>query len=79
MERYNLLLPNIYNMDEKGFAQGLLGTLKVVCDKRLKGTDKPLYKHCGSREWVSIIECICVDGTTISSHLIFAKKEHPHI
>jgi hypothetical protein len=79
MERYNLLLPDIYNMDEKGFAQGLLGTLKVVCDKRLKGTDKPLYKHCGSREWVSIIECICADGTTISPHLIFAGKEHPHI
>jgi hypothetical protein len=50
MERYNLLLPNIYNMDKKGFAQGLLGTLKVVCDKRLKDTDKPLYKHCDLRE-----------------------------
>jgi len=77
LERYNLSIMDIYNMDEKGFAQGLLGTLRVVCDKRLKGTDKPLHKHCGTREWVSVIECICADGTAISPHLIFAGKEHP--
>lgn len=61
-------------MDEKGFAQGLLGALKVVCDRRQLATEKPLKKHCGTREWVSIIECICADGEAISPHLIFAGK-----
>jgi len=50
MKRYNLLLLNIYNMDKKSFAQKLLETLKVVCDKRLKDINKPLHKHCDSRE-----------------------------
>ena len=79
MKRYNLFLPNIYNMDEKDFAQELLEILKVVCDKRLKDIDKSLYKHCDSREWIFIIECICVDETTILSHLIFVEKKHLYI
>jgi len=50
MKRYNLLLSNIYNIDKKNFAQRLLETLKVVCNKRLKDIDKSLYKYCDLRE-----------------------------
>lgn len=76
LKRYDFNTHDIYNMDEKGFAQGLLGTLKVVCDRRQLATEKPLKKHCGTREWVSIIECICADGEAIAPHLIFAAKRN---
>jgi len=50
MKRYNFFLSNVYNINKKNFAQELLETLKIVCDKHLKDIDKSLYKHCDSRE-----------------------------
>lgn len=40
LDRYDFDVQDIYNMDEKGFAQGLLGALKVVCDRRQLATEK---------------------------------------
>ncbi len=55
-ERYDFDICVIYNMDEKGFAQGVLGTLRIMCDRRLRKDTKALIAHCGKREWVSAIE-----------------------
>ena len=79
LNRYNFALQDIYNMDEKGFVMGLLGILKVVCDKRLRAEEKALIKHCGKREWVFIIECISADGFPLQPHIIFAGKENQYI
>ena len=58
-------------MNEKGFAMRILNIMKVICDKRLRSNKKTLLRYYDKREWVSIIECICVDDIVIKSHLIF--------
>jgi transposase len=61
-----------YNMDEKGFLLGITGRSKRIFDR-------PLYEsrqvrqsiQDGSREWISLIACICADGSTIDPALIY--------
>ncbi len=75
-ERYDFDICDIYNMDEKGFAQGICGTLKVMCDRRLRANEHALIAHCGRREWTSVIECVSADGEPLPPHLIFAGHDH---
>jgi hypothetical protein len=50
-------------MDEKGVMVGVLAKLKVVCSRSNK---KPYITQLGNREWVSLIECISLDGRVLS-------------
>ncbi|KAI1517300.1 DDE-1 domain containing protein [Pyrenophora tritici-repentis] len=59
-------------MDEKGFMIGVTGRSKRVFDKRIydrKGITAAVQD--GSREWVTVLACICSDGTALSPALIF--------
>jgi hypothetical protein len=58
-------------MDEKGFAMGLLGKTKVVISRHEKNTS---MTQCGNREWVSLIECISIDGRALTPWIIFKAK-----
>jgi hypothetical protein len=72
MEKYNVEPSHIFNMDEKGFALGVTGRSKRVFDKRIydrKGVTAAIQD--GSREWITVLACVCSDGTALSLSLIF--------
>ncbi|KAJ8118948.1 hypothetical protein OPT61_g162 [Boeremia exigua] len=62
-------------MDEKGFAIGVLGKSKRIFDRRAweKGEVRQSLQD-GNREWVSLLACICADGTALPPSVIFASK-----
>jgi hypothetical protein len=72
IEQYSIEPAHTYNMDEKGFAIG-----KVSKSKR--GFSRPQYKQkrsrqaCqdGNREWITLLSCICGDGTLLPPGLIY--------
>jgi hypothetical protein len=72
MKEYNVQPSHIFNMDEKGFMIGVLGRSKRVFDKKLydqKGVTAAMQD--GFRQWVTVLACICSDGTALSPSLIF--------
>ena len=72
---YNLEPAHTYNMDEKGFAIGVLGRTKRIFSRRQ--WEKKEVKQAsqdGNREWVSLLACICADGTALPPGIIFASK-----
>ena len=65
---YNIRQEDVYNMDEKGYAMGIGGKAKVVVSRH---DPYAFQTQCGSREWVSTIECISADGRILNHFLIF--------
>lgn len=55
------------NMDEKGWAMGLQGSLVVICSKG----DRSTVIQNGSRKWTTIIECVSKLGRILSLYIIF--------
>ena len=71
---------NIYNMDEKGFMMGVIAKLRVMLNKYeiidgKKKKRKAYMTQCGSREWVSLIECVSLDGRVLDPLVIFKGKQ----
>jgi hypothetical protein len=65
-------LKNIFNMDETGFLIGTLARARVIIDTK---SNTPLYRtNPGRQEWVSVVECICADGSAVSPLFIFKGK-----
>jgi hypothetical protein len=58
-------------MDEKGVMMGILAKVRVICARKTK---KPKITQQGSREWVSLIECISSNGRVLSPFVIFKAK-----
>ena len=75
MRTYNFDATNIYNMDETGFAIGTSQSNRVVIDTTLRTRYKV---EPGRQEWVTAVECICGDGTTISPLIIFKAENLSH-
>ncbi|TEB28307.1 hypothetical protein FA13DRAFT_1618244, partial [Coprinellus micaceus] len=59
VERYDIRLENIYNMDEKGVQLGVGGSITAIIDRDLK---MAYNIEEGSREHVTILEVACMDG-----------------
>ena len=59
---------NVYNMDETGFSIGTMESTRIIVDSTLRTRHQA---HQGRQEWVSAVECICMDGTTINPLIIF--------
>jgi Tc5 transposase DNA-binding domain len=59
---------DIYNMDETGFSIGTMESTRVIVDSTLRTHHQA---HPGRQEWVSIVECICADGTVLKPLVIF--------
>ena len=68
---YNIKPENIYNMDETGFSIGEkeAGRCIINVQVRQKYQAKP-----GRQEWVSVVECICADGTVVPPLVIFKAE-----
>ena len=64
---------NIYSMDETGFGIGTDECSRVIIDQSIL---KTRYKtHPGRQGWVSVVECICADGTTVTPLFFFLKEK----
>jgi hypothetical protein len=75
IKTYNIKHENIYNMDEKGCQRG--GGRKCSSRKYfVPRTRRPRYKQRSANlELVTIIECVCADGTTLQPGFVFQGKE----
>ena len=51
-----------------GFAIGMAQTSYVVVDSQLR---KKYQTQLGRQEWITVVECICTDGTAIPPFVIF--------
>jgi hypothetical protein len=70
---YEVEPEHTYNMDEKGFMIGAVGRQKRIFSKRLfkKKQFKQMLQD-GNREWISLLACVCADGTALPPALIYA-------
>lgn len=72
IDKYRIRQSNIYNFDEKGFLLGLCHTLKrIVALDRLQRKKILGASQDGSREFISLLACICADGTALPPGLIY--------
>ena len=71
IDEYNIIEENTYNMDESGFAIGEIEATKCIVNSRVR---QHLQAKPGRQEWVSSVECICADGTSIPPLIIFKAQ-----
>ena len=70
--QYQVDSSRIHNMDEKGFQMGQHSGDYTVFDALL---GPPLAPSTGITQWVTIIECITADGTSLKPYVIFMGQE----
>jgi Holliday junction resolvasome RuvABC endonuclease subunit len=68
MEKHQITIENVYNMDETGTALGTVEASRVIIDATLR---TKYQAQPGRQEWVSVVEYICADGTVIPPLVIF--------
>ena len=77
MEKYNVTAENIYNWDKKGFLLGIASTVKRIMSKEaLKSGRRRFARQDGSREFISLLACICADGSWLPPSLIYQGESH---
>jgi hypothetical protein len=70
--QYDIEPCNMYNMDEKGFMLGILTRSKRVFSRRLYEEGKiKAHIQDGNREWITLLACICADGSALEPALIY--------
>ena len=68
---YNIKPENTYNMDETGFAIGVEEAGRCIINAQVHQK----YQAMPSRqEWVSVVECVCADGTVVPPLVIFTAE-----
>lgn len=68
IKKYNIPEENIYNMDEKGIQLGVGARVLALVDRDQKTVQQV---EDGNRELVTVIECVCADGTAIHPLVVF--------
>ena len=68
MKEYNIEPENTYNMDETGFSIEKIEAAHIIINSKIH---MAYQAQPGQQEWVSIIECICEDGSAVSPLMIF--------
>jgi len=74
--KYEIPIENVYNMDKKGCQRG--GGCKNLNWKYfIHRLHWPKYRaHSGNHELITIIECVCADGTYyLHLGFVFSGKE----
>jgi hypothetical protein len=76
IDEFNILPENIYNMDESGFAIGTVERSVTIINAHIR---IQLQKaNPGRQEWVTLVECICADGTALPPLIIFKAENLSH-
>jgi hypothetical protein len=74
----NIRYWNLYNVDEKGFLLGYSWRSHVVVFRRSDISNPPpgapTVPQDGSREFVTVIDCICADGSALPPFIIMKGK-----
>jgi hypothetical protein len=68
VDKYEIAEENIYNMDEKGIQLGMGKRVRAIVDRDQKTIHQV---EDGNRELVTVIECVCADGTAIRPSVVF--------
>ena len=77
IEEYNVQPADTYNMDEKGFAIGLVARSKRIFSRRLYQRQKNKQSlQDGNREWVTLLASVCADGSALPPVLIFTGAQN---
>jgi hypothetical protein len=72
IDQYQVEARHIYNMDEKGFMLGVVGRSKRIFSKAsFEDGKKRSTIRDGSREWITLLACICADGSHLNPALIY--------
>ena len=74
LQKYHIPPHNIYNLDEKGFMMGVAARSKVIVRRHSK--IQATLEHNGNRELVTVVECICADGTWATPLVIYKGRAH---
>lgn len=71
IKEYNILLENLYNMNEKGIQLGISVRITAIVDR----DQQTVYSlEDGNRELVTIIKTICADGSILHPSVIFQRQ-----
>jgi hypothetical protein len=72
LDKHQILSENMYNMDEKGFMLGTLKrSLRIFSKASWKAGKVKEALQDGSREWTTVMGCVCGDGSSLSSGIIY--------
>jgi hypothetical protein len=75
MREYDIWPEDCFDTDERGFLVGRTHKAKRVFNKDLKASGRLLGAgQDRSREWITVVGCICADGTTLPPLLIYKSK-----
>ncbi|TFY73539.1 hypothetical protein EWM64_g10473, partial [Hericium alpestre] len=75
MAKYNIPWSHVWNMDEKGIQRGGGRKLQAIKYFVSRGR-RPKYKlRSANLELVTIIECVCADGSSLQPGFVFSGKE----
>jgi DDE superfamily endonuclease len=67
----------MYNWDEKGFLLGMAHALKRIMTLDAVKTGRIMgASQDGSREFLSLLACICADGTKLPPALVYRGESH---
>jgi hypothetical protein len=72
LRQYSVEPRQIYNMDEKGFMLGVVSRSKRIFSRASyeTGRRRSLIQD-GNREWITLLACICADGSYLEPALIY--------
>jgi hypothetical protein len=72
IKEYDIEPRHTYNMDEKGFLIGVIGRSKRVFSRHMwENKEVTASLQDGSREWISLLACVCADGSALPPSLIY--------
>lgn len=72
IKKYNITADNLYNWDEKGFIIGLANAVRRLMTKEALDSGRITNaSQDGSREFISLLACICADETALPPALIY--------
>lgn len=70
-------MENIYNWDEKGFLIGHASATKRILTRSAYEQGRVRYvQQDGNREFVSLLACVCADGSALPPALIYKGASH---
>ena len=71
LEKHNILPHNIYGFDETGFNLGCGNKTRVIGPAKAKSVKR---QRNGSKEMVTVMACICADGSNVPPVIIYAGQ-----
>ena len=72
IDQYRINARHTYNMDEKGFLIGITSKSKRLFSRRMwEKKEVTASLQDGNREWITLLACVCADGTALPPSLIY--------